>query len=339
MSILARLLKKAETTQSKGDIPPGVVKAVNSAPRPGDSRRKYLLLGGATVVSVVLGGLVVLYVKLRVPEPPKMQRRPLPEVVAQRPVSTARQPVELVKAPVVEGESEKKITPAVRIRPARIAVAARRSAADAPAPAAPQTEKKPVAPPKDRSVVDALLFSARNAESRRDYLVAVKLYQQALEVDPHNYRIMNNLAGNMLQLGMNQEALAVVNQALSVKPDYVSAMVNAGIAQSRLGQHAAARAMLTRAVSLEPGNSAALTNLGLILEKSGSDDEARSVWRRLADNGDPQGYLGLGRLAEKRGNREEALRYYRELTALPESRQRGIKEQARDRIRAIEQNY
>lgn len=339
MSILARLLKKAETTPSKGDIPPGVVKALNTAPRPDARRRKYLLMVGAAVISVALGGLLVLYVRLRVPEPPQVvQRQPLPETPVQRPVSSAEKTAEPVKVQVAEEISEKRLTPAVKIRPIRVAAAVRRSAPDTATPPA-QADKKPVAPPKDRTAVDALLFSARNAESRRDYLAAVKLYQQALEAEPHNYRIMNNLAGNMLQLGMNNEALAVVNQALAVKPDYVSAMVNGGIAQGRLGQSAAARAMLGRAVSLEPGNSAALVNLALILERSGADDEAKSTWRRLADSGDPQGYLGLGRLAEKHGNREDALRYYRELTALPEGRQRGAREQARERIRALEQNY
>lgn len=339
MSILARLLNKTEKSDAKGDIPPGVVTAVHNSPRPGSSRRKYLLVGGATVVSVVLGGLLVLYIKLQTPEPPPMQqsasRMPMPENLVQRPVSTSK-PAEPAKAEV---QKPVKTGSVYRPRPVQTASAVKRSAAREPAPARESEENKAAPVPKDRSVVDSLLFSARNAEARRDYMSAVKHYRQALDADPHNYRIMNNLAGNMLQLGMNHEALAVTSQALAIKPDYVSALVNGAIAQSKLGQKGAAKSMLTRAVALEPGNSSALINLGLILEKEGSIEYARSIWRRLADSGDPQGFLGLGRISEMRGDSGDALRYYRELTALPDSRQRSVKEQARERIRIIEQNY
>jgi tetratricopeptide (TPR) repeat protein len=203
------------------------------------------------------------------------------------------------------------------------------------APAPPAAPEQKVAIPKDRTVIDAHLFAARNAEARRDYLTALKQYRLALDADPDNYRIMNNVASTMLQLGMDDEALLVSSRALAVKPEYVSAIINAGIAQGNLGNGGASRSLFAKAVTLDPGNRSALYNLALSQERAGTLDDALRTYRRLADGGDPQGYLGQGRLYERQGNKQEALKLYRELTALPEVGQRA-KEQARERTKVLE---
>lgn len=336
MSILANLLKKNETNQAKAAIPPGVVQAVGSSSA-GNDRRKYYLVGGVSLAAVAVGALLGLYLNRRpAPVRPAVQPQPLPQPVAavQRPVSSATQPLAVAAVPAAPAvPTNKPVRPPGK--PVRTAQAAKRSAApEQPAPPQAASERK--AAPRDRSVVDACLFAARNAEARRDFLAALKQYRQALDADPDNYRIMNNVASTMLQLGMFEEALQVANRALSVKPDYVSAMVNAGIAQGGLGQGAAARHLFVRAVSLDPSNRSALYNLALSQERSGTLDDALKTYRRLADGNDPQGYLGQARLYERQGNKGEALRLYRELTALPEAGQR-VRELARERIKVLEQ--
>jgi len=335
MSILANLLKKTETNQAKAEIPPGVLQAVGSSSA-GNDRRKYYLVGGLSVAAVAVGALLGLYLNTR-PAPVRsvVQPQPLPQpvVTVQRPVSSATQPVSVAAAPATPAEPAKKsVRPSAR--PVHAAQAAKRSAAPAqPVPPQPAPERKAV--PKDRTIIDAHLFAARNAEAKRDYLTALKQYRQALDADPDNYRIMNNVASTMLQLGMFEEALQVANRALSVKPDYVSAMVNAGIAQGGLGQGAAARNLFARAVVLDPSNRSALYNLALSQERSGTLDDALKTYRRLADGNDPQGYLGQARLYERQGNKGEALKLYRELTALPEAGQR-VRDLARERINILE---
>jgi Tfp pilus assembly protein PilF len=342
MSILANLLKKAETNQAKADIPPGLLQSVRS-PSGSDGRlKKYLLFAGIGVAALAVGGLLAWYLANRPAARPALQ----PAVVQQQPVITATsapvqpqvssavaapapaQPVAAVK-PVAT--AQKKQTAAVR-KPAT-GTAVKQAAATPPAPkTAP--EKKPAV--KDKATIDALLFAARSAEARRDYTTALKQYQAALEADPHNYRIMNNLAGAMLHLGMDDQALTVANRALAIKPDYPSALVNAGIALGKTGHDRSAREQFNRALTLDPANRSALYSLALSQERAGLLDESLASYRRLAELGDAQGLLGQGRVSERKGDPAAAARYYRELLAQNSSSQR-LKDAARERLRALEQ--
>ena len=337
MSILANLLKKAETTQTKADIPPGLLQTVRSSADGRGDLKKYLLIGGLVVASLGVGGALALYMGRgpAVRPPVVQQQRPQPTVVVQKPVSA----VAPLPAPVQAAEVKQAVTSTTpkKAKPSPVKVHATHAAKRAsalPPPPAPAQEKKAVV--KDRATIDALLFSARSAEGRRDYGVALKQYQKALEADPYNYRIMNNVASSMLQLGMNDQALTIANRALSVKPDYPSAMVNAGIALGRLGHDSAARGMFSKAVVQDPANRNALFSLALSQEQAGLQDDALTSYRRLAEIGDVRGVMGQGRLYERRGNKGEALKLYREVTALPDAGQK-VKEQARERIAALDQ--
>ncbi len=340
MSILANLLKKAETNQAKADIPPGLLQSVRS-PSGSDGRlKKYLLFAGIGVAALAMGGLLAWYLANRPVPRPALQ----PEVV-QQPVTAAPAPVQPQVSSAVAAPAPaqpvaatkpvttppKKQTAAVR-KPAT-GTAVKQAAATPPAPkTAP--EKKPAV--KDKATIDALLFAARSAEARRDYTTALKQYQAALEADPHNYRIMNNLAGAMLHLGMDDQALTVANRALAIKPDYPSALVNAGIALGKTGHDRSARELFSRALTLDPANRSALYSLALAQERAGLLDEAFASYRRLADAGSAQGLLGQGRVSERKGDPAAAARYYRELLAQNSSSQRP-KDEARERLRALEQ--
>lgn len=337
MSILANLLKKTNTNQAKAEIPPGVLQAVSSSSNGGE-RRRYYLVGGLALAAIASGVVLGVYLNIR-PAAVTPVAQHLPAVAAVQPrISSAKAAV--VPPSVAATDRPVAAEPVVKVvRPRPAVVAATKSAAKRSTPAGqppqqPAVERKPA--PKDRTIVDAYLFAARNAEAKRDYLTALKQYQKALDADPDNYRIMNNVASTMLQLGMHEEALAVANRALSVKPDYVSAMVNAGIAHGSLGHGSAARSMFGKAVVLDPGNRSALYNLALSQERAGTLDDAFKTYRRLADGGDPQGYLGQGRLYERQGSKGEALKLYRELTALPDAGQR-FKDIARERIKVLDQ--
>lgn len=337
MSILANLLKKTEPNQAKAEIPPGVLQAVSSS-NAAPARRSYYLLGGLALAAVVAGILLGIYLNHRpAPARPLASPPPQPVVALQAPLSSVRPepspvPVVATEPPAV---AEAVVKPPSR-RPRLVQSVKRSLPAPVPqAPALPVAPEQKVVVPKDRTIIDAHLFVARNAEARRDYLTALKQYRLALDADPDNYRIMNNVASTMLQLGMYDEALLVSGRALAVKPDYVSAIINAGIAQGNLGNGGASRGMFAKAVTLDPSNRSALYNLALSQERAGTLDDALKTYRRLADGGDPQGYLGQGRLWERQGNKQEALRLYRELTVLSEVGQRA-KEQARERIKVLE---
>lgn len=351
MSILAKMLqKKQEHDPETGQIPPGLVQTVTRNGSAGSKRGLYLLLAGGSLATVLIGYFLVAYLQTRSSITPKeLPAAPLSTVTAkpaaplQAVASSSRIPSQQVAKPAPEAATpqkpveqvtqvmaRKKITPAPQV-----ARAAKRDLASL------RPEKKVAPPlkskivPRDRLTIDAYLFAAQTAESKRDYLMALRQYLKAQEADPTNYRIMNNVASTFLQLGLPDEALSFAVKALGQKGDYVSALVNAGIAHGKLGNNPASRTMLARAVSLEPANSQALFNLGLSQERGGMADEAITTYRRLADGGDTQGYLGMARIQEKKGNKGEALRLYRDVLALPEGGY-AAREVARKRISQLE---
>lgn len=368
MSILAKLLQKKsenENNPDSGQIPPGLL---HSVARSGGSGKKtsylvFVALGG--VAAIVIGYFLVQYLKISrgtqpnpamvTPSQPQPGGGQAAAPLAASPAATPVQPAissssrsAALKVAVAQQAravlpikkknvvARNNVIPAVPVAVSmdKTAGSSRRSfVATADKGRASSTARKTAV--KDQASIDAYLFAARNAESRHDYLTALRQYLKAQQADPSNYRIMNNVSSTFLRLGLPEDSLKFASMALAQKRDYASAMVNAGISNGRLGNEPAARSMLTRAVAIEPSNRQALFNLGLSYERGREMDDALSIYRRLANGGDAQGYLGMGRVYEKKGNRNEALGCYRDLLALPEAGQ-AARDMARKRISQLE---
>lgn len=305
-------------------------------------------MSALVVAAVAAGGLLVLYQQLKTPITPAIVARP------QQPAAPPVQPLpsqpEPQSAPATP-ESTKAVQPAIQVEnkktsvpqaPKTVArksatprhhVAAAASARKAAPSSPPVAQKKPAR--ADRATIDAYLFAARSAESRRDYAQAYREYKKANEADPGNYRIMNNLASTALHIDMDTEALGYAAKALAVKPDYVSALINGGIASIRLGNESGAKTMFRKALEVDPLNRKALYNLALLQERENSLDDASATYKRLKEIGDSSGYLGLGRIYERKGMKSEALRVYRDLLGLSETGQ-NAGDLARTRISALE---
>ena len=346
MSVLANLLKKNDQHQETGQIPPGLLQSVSSGVSIKSSRRTYLLIGAVAAAAVAGGGLLVVYLQTRIPTSPSLTRQVMPSQpqmatkAIEAPVPQAQPSSSRAVAGPVVAAVKPKVTSVLQASgkigtaPRHLQAAGTKHAAAASAPReTAAVERKAVV--KDRASLDAYLFAARSAEARRDYSQAMQQYRKALEADPQNYRILNNLASVCLSMGMFNEALGFANRALQLKGDYVSALVNGGIAQGRLGNESGARTMLSRAVAVDPVSRSALYNLALAQERDALLDDALSSYRRLSDTGDAHGMLGMARIKERRGENQDALRLYREVTALPEAGQR-VREAARERISVLD---
>lgn len=348
MSILAKLLNKKEESQDSGQIPPGLIKSVASKGKGNLQRRTYLLIAAGGVAAVAGGFLLVIYLQNRPVAQPQISVRPVArpqhqaQPAIQLPVSSASTSAATATSPAASKVKQRvaaaKIpsTTAKTKRARRHAVSDSSPASGKPKSSGPADTKQP-APHKDRATVNAYLFAARTAESKREYIQALNLYRQALKADPGNYQVMNNIASTLLSMGQYDEALVNVIRALTLKGDYVSALVNGGIAYSKRGDYESALKMFSKSVELEPDNKAALYNLALSQEKRGRLEDALLSFRRLANHGDVQGNLGMARIQEKKGNRSEALRLYLEIAELPEANNDTARKIARKRILILEQ--
>ena len=163
---------------------------------------------------------------------------------------------------------------------------------------------------------DSLLYSARAYESKKDYYQALLNYKKALELDPQNYIIMNNISSVLIHMENFSDALRYLENALSIKRDYVPSLINLGISYIRLGNSVEGESYLLKALSIEPSNKNAMFNIAIFYERQGDNDEAYNYFYKLFEMGEIQGRLGTARIAEKQGNISLAVRVYKEILSM-----------------------
>lgn len=93
------------------------------------------------------------------------------------------------------------------------------------------------------------------------YDEALHAYGVALQLDPGNRNLINNISGLHMAMGRPDEALRLLERMLDADPDYVEGWLNLGITYAQLDSQAAARNAWETALRLEPDNEAARENI------------------------------------------------------------------------------
>lgn len=171
--------------------------------------------------------------------------------------------------------------------------------------------EKPVA-----SKVDLYLYLAGTSENKKDYAGAIENYKNVLEIDPNNYTVLNNMANLLIYLGSFEQAIEYSKRALTIKKDHIASLINLGIAYMKIENFTEGKSYLLQALSIEPSSKYALFNTALLFEKTGDYYKANEYFRTLANIGDIQGSLGLGRIAEKEGKVAAAIKIYKDILSM-----------------------
>lgn len=141
-----------------------------------------------------------------------------------------------------------------------------------------------------------LFFSALDAQNRKQFDLAERLYRQALALAPDRPSILNNLAAVLQQQGRLDEALACCERLMATRPDDAGAMTNYGNALAATGRHDEALRLFDLALRGNPEFTDALASRGGVLAELGRHAEALEDNRRAAalapDRADIQSRLG-----------------------------------------------
>lgn len=165
----------------------------------------------------------------------------------------------------------------------------------------------------DKTERDHRLYMAKSYEGAGDFGKALTEYGRALELDPRNPLILNNVAGVLLRLGLYKDASVYAEKALAARNDHVPALVNLAVARIKSGETEEALKCLSRALQLSPADRAVLSNLALLYEKAGEYSRSHDLYRRLSAMDDIEGYLGMARVCEKENRPKEAEAIYRNI--------------------------
>jgi tetratricopeptide (TPR) repeat protein len=108
---------------------------------------------------------------------------------------------------------------------------------------------------------------------------AIAEWRKALEVDPGDPQVRNNLGEHLLRRGEFDEAITHFRKAVEINPEYAEAQSNLGIALSQQGRFNEAVVHLQKAVEIKPGIVQSYQNLGNALYMEGKIPEALARWR------------------------------------------------------------
>ncbi|MDD5299063.1 MAG: tetratricopeptide repeat protein [Gallionella sp.] len=112
---------------------------------------------------------------------------------------------------------------------------------------------------------------------------ALASLRRALELKPDYANAHNSLGSILDDLGQFEAAQASYRRALELNPDFADAHNNMGVALKDQGQFAAAAASLRRAIELKPDYAEAHNNLGIVLNAQGQFDAAQASCRRALE--------------------------------------------------------
>ena len=136
--------------------------------------------------------------------------------------------------------------------------------------------------PKD---VGLLVQFGAVAAQRKDYAQAASYYRRALEVQPRNPVILNDLAWMLGRTG-DAKALGYAEQAYKLAPNQPAIMDTLGALQVEQGQVAKGTELLRKAVELAPQNGDIRLNFARALIKGGDKGAARSELETLSKLGE-----------------------------------------------------
>jgi putative PEP-CTERM system TPR-repeat lipoprotein len=123
------------------------------------------------------------------------------------------------------------------------------------------------------------------ATTRKDYASAAQIYRAALEIQPENPLILNNLAWASGQL-KSPKAIEYAEKAHRLAPNQPAIMDTLAMLLAEKGDHAQAIELLRKAMQIAPQATLIQLNLAKVLINSGQKDAARKELDELAKLGD-----------------------------------------------------
>jgi Tfp pilus assembly protein PilF len=168
------------------------------------------------------------------------------------------------------------------------------------------------------------------AASAREHLAAGRSYllsgrineaiselSTAASIDPRLSEAHNLLGVAYDKKGLVDRSKDSYERAVKVEPEDAQSLNNLGFSLYQNGNYRAAVDRLKRAVKLAPTDERILNNLGLALCRLGKFQEAYKHFARAA--GPVTGNLNTGRMLERFGRDEEAIKYYEDARRLDSS--------------------
>ncbi len=178
-----------------------------------------------------------------------------------------------------------------------------------------------------------VLKSAGESLNRKDYLEAAAAhYEKAISLDPNNVYFNLDLANTDMDLEQWDKAVEICQRLIQLYPDFSMPYAYAGYARMRQGKSQEAEALLKASLAKDWKGEAqqhALSayNLGILLQKSGQREEALKDFRESVDAVDSymDGWMALARGLQQAGRKDEAAGAWRRVLGLQKDQPEALR--------------
>lgn len=154
--------------------------------------------------------------------------------------------------------------------------------------------------------------------SQRNYMQAIPLLEQAVELEPWNEIALLSLASAYIETRQQDRAQEIIAKCLQVYPDYDKALNLLGVSYLQQGKLSEAFSVFTRITQINEKFVSAYHNLGLICIRQNNLDLALRYFHEAIQyqkNFKPS-YLAIGEVLRSQGKIDEARQYFEIANAL-----------------------
>jgi tetratricopeptide (TPR) repeat protein len=166
-------------------------------------------------------------------------------------------------------------------------------------------------PEANLAMGDVLLQAGRADE-------ALKYYERAGEVAPRNFRAPYAIARLYTSRGQIDRAIAEYRRTIELEPRFVTVRVELADFEAAAHRYDAAADVLRPAIELDPDDVALQNKLAVLLLRGGRATDAADLLRKTVQHfpDNAEAHANLGAALETLGDRDAALREYREAARL-----------------------
>ncbi|KAF9930037.1 hypothetical protein FBU30_000950 [Linnemannia zychae] len=177
------------------------------------------------------------------------------------------------------------------------AAASSASSAPAPAPSTPVAPKAAEPTDEQKKNAEDLKVAGNRKVNEKEYAEAIRLYGEAIVLNPKNAVYYANRAAAYSQMGDHQNAIADSLKAAEVDPAYSKAYSRLGHAYFSVGKYKEAVSAYEKGLALEPNNATMKSSLATARTKA-RDNEVTPAPRSggAGAGGLPAGFPDLGAL-------------------------------------------
>ena len=163
-----------------------------------------------------------------------------------------------------------------------------------------------------RSPVEDLTQKALDLLDKREYKMAIDIFEQILKIDNRNITALINKGFALSKLGKLNEAISSYDKALEISPNEVNAWIYKGEAVQGLEKYEEAVTYYDKALEINPKISRAWSGKGDVLVRLGKYEEAITRYDKALEIGpyDTYALSGKGYAFFSLGKYEEAVKFY-----------------------------